>query len=56
MHYEVEVSTNAGGWLRKREKHKLLAAAESAAGVIRDNGGAPRIVRVASDGTRTVVG
>jgi hypothetical protein len=24
MHYEVEVRTNIGGWLRKREKYKLL--------------------------------
>jgi hypothetical protein len=56
MHYEVEVRMNTGDWLAKRERHELLADAELEAAEVRERGGEPRIVRVAGDGTREVVG
>ncbi len=56
MHYEVEVRTATGGWLRKRSEHKLLAAAMLEAERARATGGVARIVQVADDGTRRVVG
>jgi hypothetical protein len=55
VHYEVEVRVNMGDWLAKRERHRLLMDAELEADQVRDRGGEPRIVRVATDGTREVV-
>ena len=56
MHYVVEVQTTAGGWLRKRGEHRLLAAAQLEAERARAAGGEPRVVQVADDGTRKVIG
>ncbi len=56
MHYVVEVRTAAGGWFRKRGEYKLLAAAMLEAERVRAGGGEPRIVQIADDGTRKVVG
>jgi hypothetical protein len=52
MHYVVEVRTAAGGWLRKRGEHRLLAAAQLEAERARAAGGEPRVVQVRDDGTR----
>ena len=56
MHYVVEVRTTTGGWLRKRGEHRLLAAAQLEAERARAAGGVARVVQVADDGTRRVVG
>ena len=56
MHYEIELRTAAGGWLRRRGRSRLLAGAGHEAERVRREGGEPRVVRVADDGTRTVVG
>ena len=56
MHYVVEVRTAAGGWLRKRGEHKLLGDAWCEAERVKATGGEPRIVQVAADGTRKVIG
>ncbi len=55
MRYVVEVRTAAGGWLRKRGEYRLHTEARLEAERVRTAGGAPRIVRVADDGTRRVV-
>jgi hypothetical protein len=56
MHYVVEARTAAGGWLRKRGEHKRLGDAWLEAERVRAAGGESRIVQVADDGTRTVLG
>jgi hypothetical protein len=56
MHYVVEVRTAAGGWLRKRGEHKRLGDAWLEAERVKAAGGESRIVQVADDGTRTVLG
>jgi hypothetical protein len=56
MHYVVEVRTAAGGWLRKRGEHKLLADAWREAERVKTAGGESRIVQVGDDGTRKVIG
>ena len=56
MRYVVEVRTAAGGWLRKRGEYRLHTKARLEAERVRAAGGVPRIVRVADDGTRRVVG
>ena len=56
MHYVVEVRTATGGWLRKRGEHKRLGDAWPEAERVRVAGGESRIVQVADDGTRTVLG
>ncbi len=55
MHYVVEVRTAAGGWLRKRGEHRLLAEARLEAERVKAAGGVPRVVQIAEDGTRRVV-
>jgi hypothetical protein len=56
MHYEVEVRVDTGDRLPKRTRHELLADAKLEAAQVEDRGGEPRIVQVADDGTRKVVG
>ncbi len=56
QHYEVERRTNAGSWVSLRKRFKLLADARLEAEMVRDRGSEPRLVRVAGDGTREVVG
>ncbi len=56
MHYEVERRTNAGSWVSLRKRFKLLADARLEAEVVRDRDGKTRVVQVADDGTRKVVG
>jgi len=56
MHYEVEVKVNTGEWLPKRTRYKLLADAKIEAAQVEDRGGKRRVVRVAGDGSREVVG
>jgi hypothetical protein len=55
MHHEIELRTAAGGWLRRRGRFRLLAGARHEAERVRREGGEPRIVQVADDGTREVV-
>ena len=55
-HYAVEVEIGAGGWLQRRERFGSLGDAQRGAEDVRRAGGAARIVRVADDGTREVVG
>ncbi len=55
MHYEIELRTAAGGWLRRRGQFKLLDGARLEAERVRREGGEPRIVQVADDGTRKVM-
>jgi hypothetical protein len=56
MHYVVEVRTATGGWLRKRGEHKRLGDAWLEAERVKAAGEEPRIVQVADDGTRKVLG
>ena len=56
MHYVVEVRTAAGGWFRRKQEFKLLTDAQFEAERVRRAGGVPRIVQVADDGSRRVVG
>jgi hypothetical protein len=56
MHYVVEVRTAAGGWLRKRGEHKLLASAWAEAERVKAAGADSRIVQVGDDGIRKVIG
>ena len=53
--YEVQVRTNAGEWLAKPERYKLLKEAEGAAALVRAGGGEVRIVLIACNGARRVV-
>ena len=59
MHYEVERLSMAGHWLKLNgksgKKYKLLSNAQLEAAVVRSRGSVVRIVRVADDGSRTVV-
>ena len=55
MHYEVEIRTAAGGWLRRRGQFKLLDSVRHEAERVRREGGEPRVVQVANDGTRKAV-
>jgi hypothetical protein len=55
-HYAVEVEIGAGGWLRRRERFGLLDDARRDVEDVRRGGGIARVVRVAGDGTREVVG
>jgi hypothetical protein len=56
MHYVAEVRTATGGWLRKRGEHKRLGDAWLEAERARAASGESRIVQVADDGTRRVLG
>ena len=56
MHYVVEVRPAAGGWLRKQGEHKPLADAWREAERVKATGEVSRIVQVAADGTRKVIG
>lgn len=56
MHYEVEVRAAAGGWLKRKGRFRLLDAARHEAGRMGREGWVPRVVKVADDGTREVVG
>src|ERR687894_716354 len=53
-HYAVEIEIGAGGWLRRRERFKLLGEAQLEADRARAAGGAVRVAQVADDGTRRV--
>jgi hypothetical protein len=59
MHYEIERCSVTGRWLKPTGKsgknYKLLGNAQLEAAVVRDRGSVVRIVRVDSDGSRTVV-
>jgi hypothetical protein len=55
MHYEVEVRTASGGWLRRRGQFKLLDGARLEAERVRHEGGESRVVQVADEGTRKVM-
>jgi hypothetical protein len=55
-HYVVEVELGAGGWLQRRDRFELASEAQLQAEGFRRAGGAARVVRVAADGTREVVG
>jgi hypothetical protein len=59
MHYEVERLSMAGRWLKSSgksgKKYKLLSEAQLEAELVRGHGSVVRIVRVADDGSRTVV-
>ncbi len=56
MRHVVEVRTAAGGWLRERGEYRLHTEARLEAERVRAVGGVPRVVRVADDGARRVVG
>jgi hypothetical protein len=56
VHYEVERRTNAGNWVSLRRRYKLLADARLEAEVVWNRGSETRIVQVADDGTRTMLG
>ena len=53
---EIEIEIGAGGWLQRRERFELLAEAQLEAERARREGSVSRVVRVAADGTRRVVG
>jgi hypothetical protein len=55
-HYAVEVEIGAGGWLRRKERFRLLGEARLEVERGRAMGGVARVVQVADDGTREVVG
>jgi hypothetical protein len=55
-YYAVEVEIGAGGWLQRRERFKLLGEAQLEADRARREGSVSRVVQVAADGTRRVVG
>ena len=55
-YYAVEVELGAGGWLQRRERFKLLGEAQLEADRARREGSVSRVVQVAADGTRRVVG
>ena len=55
-YYAVEVEIGAGGWLQRRERFKLLGEAQLEAERARREGSVSRVVQVAADGTRRVVG
>jgi hypothetical protein len=55
-HYVVEVEIGAGGWLQRRQRFERLADAQLEADRVRREGGVARVVQVADDGTRTVLG
>jgi hypothetical protein len=58
MHYEIERLSMAGRWLKPGKtvkKYKLLSDAQLEAVIVRGRGSVARIVRVADDGSRTVV-
>jgi hypothetical protein len=54
--YAVEVEIGAGGWLQRRDRFKQASEAQLEADRVRREGGVARVVRVADDGTRKVVG
>jgi len=54
-YYAVEVEIGAGGWLQRRDRFELASEAQLQAEGFRRAGGAARVVRVADDGTRTVL-
>ena len=54
--YAVEVEIGAGGWLRRKERFRLLGEAQLEVEAVRRVGGAARVVQVAGDGTRKMVG
>ena len=54
-HHAVEVEVGAGGWLRRKDRFELAGEAQAEAEGFRRAGGKARVVRVADDGTRTVV-
>jgi hypothetical protein len=53
---EVEVEIGPGGRLQRWERFELLGEAQLEAERARHEGGVPRVVRVADDGTRGVTG
>jgi hypothetical protein len=59
MHYEIERLSMAGRWLKPTgksgKKYKLLSDAQPEAAIVKGRGSVVRIVRVADDGSRTVV-
>jgi len=55
-YHAVEIEIGAGGWLQRRERFELLAEAQLEAERARREGSVSRVVRVADDGTRRVVG
>ena len=55
-YYAVEVEIGAGGWLQRRERFKLLGEAQLEADRARREGSVSRVVQVAADRTRRVVG
>src|SRR5829696_7569233 len=55
-YHAVEIEIGAGGWLQRRERFKLLVEAQLEAERARAAGGVARVVQVADDGTRRVVG
>lgn len=55
-YYAVEIEIGAGGWLRRRERFKLLDEARLEAERARREGSVSRVVRVDKDGSREVVG
>ena len=59
MHYEIERLSMADRWLKPTgkagKKYKLLSDAQLEAAAMRGRGSVARIMRVADDGSRTVV-
>ncbi len=55
-YHAVEIEIGAGGWLQRRERFKLLGEAQLEAERARRKGSVARVVQVAADGTRRVVG
>jgi hypothetical protein len=58
MHYEIERLNLEGRWLKTGKtvkKYKLLSDAQLEAVIVQGRGSVTRIVRVADDGSRTVV-
>jgi len=55
-YYAVEVEIGAGGWLQRRDRFELASEAQLQAEGFRRAGGVARVVQVADDGTRKVVG
>jgi hypothetical protein len=54
--YAVEVEIGAGGWLQRRDRFGRASEAQVEVDAVRRAGGAARIVQVADDGTRRVLG
>ena len=55
-YHAVEVGLGDGGWLQRRRRFALEDEARAEAEEVRRGGGTSRVVRIADDGTREVVG